>query len=271
MAKAAKACIFCGHRKVSKEHVWSQWIAKAMIEAGSGLPGFSWTVEREESPGGPRTVVGKGDGNLITVKARCVCRGCNMGWMSDLEQECKPLLLAMIFGEGVHLSMSDRSTVAAWCAVKAMAYEYVLWTVDRTIPRDAHSWLYKNRDHPLPPPQMSVWLAAYRGDSQEAGLAWHKRGNSHANGRTLGQIYWLTILVGHLVFQVAGFRPSQNWQIEHPGEARCGFMRLWPIDGIGSKKWPPARILTDSTIHRVAEIEPELFITGRFSELPASE
>jgi hypothetical protein len=152
--------------------------------------------------------------------------------------------------------------------LKAMMCEYVLWTVDRIIPPDAHRWLYDNRARPLAPPELSVWLAAYRGDSQEAGLAWHKSGNAGLHGRTAAQIYWTTILIGHLVFQVAGFRPTQRWRIEHVGEAGCGFIRLWPPDEIGSKRWPPGRILSDATIHRVAEIPPELEVTGRLADLP---
>jgi hypothetical protein len=266
MAKAAKACIFCGTRKVSREHVWSQWISRLII--GDGLPGYSWTIERQ-APDGSSVVVGQGDGNFISVKARCVCQRCNNGWMSDLEEHCKPLLGPMILGDGIHLSRADRSDIAAWCALKAMVYEYALWTTDRIIPADAHQWLYDNRKQRLAPPEMSVWLSAYRGEAQEAGRAWHRRGNAQMERSSLGQIYWTTILVGHLVFQVAGFAPTQRWQVEHPGEARCVSMSLWPVDVASSKKWPPSRILTDGTIHGFAEIEPELLVTGRLPSLPA--
>ena len=265
VARRAQHCIFCGDRKATKEHVWSQWISREIIGAGNGLPGFTHTIGRVNETGA-REILDEGGAHLINVKPRCACEACNNGWMRKLEEHCRPQLSPMIHGNGIHLPKDARSTIAAWCVLKAMVFEYAFRAADRKIPREAHDWIYKQRSERLAPPEMSVWLGAYRGESQEAGLAWHRHAPASRDGKVFVHTYWISVLVGHLVFQVAGFSPLQNWKIENPHEDGCALMRIWPPDIDTTKKWPPSRILTDKSFHWVTDIPSEFGVTGRLAE-----
>ena len=52
--------------------------------------------------------------NAMTVKA--VCRACNSGWMSELENQAKPAITAMVHGDPCRMRAQDVSTVARWSA-----------------------------------------------------------------------------------------------------------------------------------------------------------
>ena len=81
---ATKTCIFCqrsGHAKITKEHVWPQWVA-ALMPAEKEVPNRFRSSELEDI----KTWTG-GYG----LQVNDVCRNCNNGWMSRLEQEVQPL------------------------------------------------------------------------------------------------------------------------------------------------------------------------------------
>src|SRR5215207_3913590 len=106
------ACVFCGKfvRKLSREHIWSDWMQHYLP---AGLPGHSerWSTaegrERWEQP-------------LLKVQVRAPCKQCNNGWMADIEKAAAPIVGPMIQGTRLLLDASAQQKVATWAVLKAM-------------------------------------------------------------------------------------------------------------------------------------------------------
>ena len=122
MSKKQKFCIFCEGSGLSKEHFWPEW-------ASEHLPLFEPNTRVEEQ------IVQDWNGKISTARKlerqghtwnktlRVVCEGCNNGWMSRLEEACKPLLLPMIRGQKVYLGVEAQTQILTWVALKAMVAE----------------------------------------------------------------------------------------------------------------------------------------------------
>ena len=74
------------------------------------------------------TIVTKMPGQIRDWKVYCVCGGthltCNGGWMREIEDRARPILIPLIKGEEIRLSPADQSVIAAWAALKAIVGEY---------------------------------------------------------------------------------------------------------------------------------------------------
>src|SRR5215469_6213936 len=134
-------CIFCGKKPLTKEHVWPKWLrpyvphdlknfetADAAIEIDSVSPKFK-----------------KIDGDPRNRAVRVVCAECNNGWMSQLQEAVKPLLLPLVKGESVDLWPKRLSVLAAWCAMSVMCGEYIMDGKGGVIPQSERDALMKSR------------------------------------------------------------------------------------------------------------------------------
>src|SRR6266568_7486843 len=94
-----RRCAFCGDSGgMTKEHVWPQWLRE---HAGELEPvRFAHTAGFERSAADAfretRTVTVQQPGSVLNLVARAVCARCNSGWMSQLEERVRPLLLGLI-------------------------------------------------------------------------------------------------------------------------------------------------------------------------------
>lgn len=122
--KAQRECIFCGARGgMSKEHFWPDWLGQYFSK--SPEDGNISELHVADGPA-PRKLAYKKErqGSVLTKKFRVVCRACNNGWMSALEERVKPALLACIRGYRYTLSESMASDLALWACVKAIVGEH---------------------------------------------------------------------------------------------------------------------------------------------------
>jgi len=84
-------CIFCEeYREKAEEHIWPRWLCDFMGETGKGeFTGlhfhFPWPK--------PVSVRKQSIESLVYGN---VCKRCNNGWMSELENQCSPLLKDVI-------------------------------------------------------------------------------------------------------------------------------------------------------------------------------
>jgi hypothetical protein len=92
-------------------------------------------------------------------KPRVVCRDCNTGWMSVLEDATKPILRPLILEEGRYLTRDDQNTLATWVSLKNMVAEFSDSKTRATGPADFDR-MY--REH-LPPACATVWLGRHTG------------------------------------------------------------------------------------------------------------
>jgi hypothetical protein len=175
----------------------------------------------------------------LEQKVRHVCRPCNTGWMSTLENESKDILSPMIRGEDTRLSASDQRQVAIWAAKTAVVFE-------RIYPHKRASALPQAfartiRDKRACPENTLVRAAAY--DAVNC-LSWHQHhvldlSPAFTTGDRING-YDSTLAVGHLVLQV--FWSGLTTQVASRPEWDRFIFRLWPTmqDEI---TWPPSSTL----------------------------
>lgn len=118
-----KPCIFCGKKgNKSKEHLWPEWMHEYLPNIGDGSHVRESNLFQWKKPIGDKKL--KRQGHLFTTKFRVVCKDCNSGWMSRLEESVKSTFLKMIKGEKILLQKSDQELLSRWIALKVIVGEH---------------------------------------------------------------------------------------------------------------------------------------------------
>jgi len=101
-------------------------------------------------------------GQVRDWQVKCVCGGthltCNGGWMRQIEEEAKPILVPLIQGKQKDLAASDQIIIATWAVLKAMVSEY------HPTSKISTHWMQRRliRNRGVPPTSgWSVWIASY--------------------------------------------------------------------------------------------------------------
>jgi hypothetical protein len=164
--KPPKTCYFCNAAgDLSKEHVWPQWmrqLAPALDrERSTRTLGFARTALDSWSELPTEIVTQPGD--VLTARVREVCRSCNNGWMSRLEQHAQPILSLLADGRyalgSIAIPPEDAAVVARW-ALKCAWMRELATKGPRTPTSDMRLHL---KEWMTPPPCTRVWAARYMG------------------------------------------------------------------------------------------------------------
>src|SRR5262245_55554065 len=93
-------CIFCNERKANtREHPWPKWLLECLRGQQPGRT-TAW-LGKERAP--------QSFGGELRIK--CVCRPCNEGWLSDLENRVKQLLIPLLRDFKWPLSTDDQALI----------------------------------------------------------------------------------------------------------------------------------------------------------------
>jgi hypothetical protein len=137
---SSKRCIFCGRSgsevKITKEHVWPYWLRTHLKT--QLLPGPLELRKNE-------TVIRTRPDVLFSVSPCIACIACNTGWMKQLEERARPLLLPMLDGLNLELSPADQSIVAAWCAKTCFAVLHAQEPLPKIVPEKHHRRLWESK------------------------------------------------------------------------------------------------------------------------------
>ncbi len=150
-------CIFCGGTGMSKEHVWADWL-KAYIPRTMPNYGVGKNVFTPAAP--PVSSVKRVQGDPHAKRIRRVCKKCNVGWMSRVQENVKPYIVAMMTGKKMTLHRKAQTLISTWIAMAVMvgAFEdpdtVAISQADRT-------YLNENQK---PPPHWRIWIASYKRD-----------------------------------------------------------------------------------------------------------
>ncbi|MBS1675974.1 MAG: hypothetical protein JST08_01185 [Actinobacteria bacterium] len=141
-----RRCIFCGDLADDREHLLPQWLQKV-------LPSDEPVVHfREEGT----NELPQWERKPFREKAKFVCKACNHGWMSELENEAKPILTPAITREELPYEFS---LVAQWIAARwAVKTVYVMQASLPLAPPIRPTLLMLNFK---PPPQTTVWIGSH--------------------------------------------------------------------------------------------------------------
>jgi len=160
MSKIPKQCIFCGGFGVTKEHVIPPWIGRALDGTSTHRVAISMDINLREltlSTGTPPRTL---QGHIFTRKVRGVCRSCNEGWLSRLEQHVRPMLVPLIADQQVVLTVDDQRTLACWVATTAMVNQFFSPTYVVT-PHEERRYLMSRG---FPPDNWAIFAAPLCGE-----------------------------------------------------------------------------------------------------------
>ena len=216
------ACPFCDNQQeLTREHVWPGWYSRYLQERGATLTGDIVSHNSIE----------------LTVP---VCRSCNNTWMSVLEKDTRPLLMAMAdAGTGrklpISLTPAQQTQLATW-AVKTA---YLIDAYQQpAIPR---GFLHEFALHRIPNQWTAVWVAGYTPDvaarAEKRAMEFLSSSgptNNSPNG------FVVTFTIFNVLFQIVGHFNGGSFQINdnrrHYDQA---LFRIWPSPGT-DLPWPPA-------------------------------
>ena len=116
-AGPSNKCIFCENYANSREDIFPNWINGA-FEMPDG-----WSYDKLILSIGSKQKPPQGKIATKQTAVRCVCKPCNNGWMSQLENEVKPILTPLMNGHCFKLEPQDQLTLARWVCLKAVCYD----------------------------------------------------------------------------------------------------------------------------------------------------
>lgn len=141
-----RQCLFCSGRADSKEHLWPRWI-----------------LDRQPHEDPFQHTMGTGPTKQISspITVRCVCDRCNNGWMSQLENQIKPLVGSLMADISLTLNRDQQNILAIWGLKTAMVMDATKGKeTTRCYQRKDRSNL---KDQSVIPRMTMVWLGRFEG------------------------------------------------------------------------------------------------------------
>jgi hypothetical protein len=141
----SEACIYCGGKAGSEEHVFPQWLRERFQGIG--------TLEHKVNIKSPiRFKRGVKD---VRVVVRSVCKKCNETWMSGLQNDAKPIIEALLDETATALDAEECKLLSSWAVMSAMCletrnerpvwhytdFDRTLFYTKRMIPNDTEVWI----------------------------------------------------------------------------------------------------------------------------------
>jgi hypothetical protein len=232
-------CIFCQtDSSLTIEHAIPQWMAAfrpptahVLVEGEQrGLRKWRFTSDK------------------VDLKVRGVCANCNSGWMSALENNCRPLLTELLYGRENRLSRGDQRLLCAWAIKTVMVMEF-LGASARTpyfTARERRQFMETLE----PPSGTCVFLAGYVGQHAFWGSE-HPIVFKDADGTFSG--YSVTMGFGGGVIQTLSYRAASGprW-FKVTANFDSASFEIWPRQS-ESVVWPPEEVFDDEGLRGFAK------------------
>jgi hypothetical protein len=184
------------------------------------------------------------------IKIRCVCKACNNGWMSVLEECAKPILSPLIQDLSYPLQWNDQLLLTLWTIKTAMVFEAAKADSPSFFTPEERAALLETFE---PPPHTFVWIGRYAHYVGGYGEARHLRDATTRNPNVQSPLrdgYANTFAFGHFIVQClsARMRPDSG-QVKTTLDIRRGpwartLTQIWPIKN-QSVTWPPTDSISD--------------------------
>ena len=102
-----KKCIFCQHddRKITKEHLFPDWLSKMYDDTVTGI---------NEGTNADGSIAYSYTSKIFQQTMNSVCEVCNNGWMSQIENEAKPILIKMLRNKSFVLDKKSQIKLSTW-------------------------------------------------------------------------------------------------------------------------------------------------------------
>ena len=188
-------------------------------------------------------------GHAKSTKFRIVCKTCNNGWMSKIEESAKPILEPIIQGDTLLLDKTMQFLLSRWLSLKVLV-------IDNTAGNPIASKQTRDnfRSDPQPLSGMTAWIA--RCDAASTQSALFRQTATIANKSTTPltedipqNVQTVSIGVGNCFFHI--HHNTSNAHIDSYFSPGGRFFQIWPIvtDVVF---WPPIWSLTAFEVSEVA-------------------
>lgn len=250
MGENPRNCIFCRSTSLSKEHVLPVWLGETLSSSQTSATYTqitSKTLPLSENSVSVSPEIRTRQGRTTSRKVRVVCRTCNGGWMSRLEEKTKPILTPLILGEDVTLSERQQALLATWIAKTTIINEYTDYT-NISIPYEHRLHLMSKQE---PPKNWKIWIASYTG-SKWRSAHYHHAVGLHREGtpKFIGPNTQATmIVVGAFLFHCFS---TTDTDINFSPSAHAKIYQIWPSIQ-APLKWEAAEVLTDEQVTAMAD------------------
>ena len=251
---ASRRCVFCRGAGLTREHVVPDWLT-AILPEQAEWRGHDRAVVVPSADGQSRTVhlphrEVRERFNAMTVKA--VCRACNSGWMSELENQAKPAITAMVRGDPRRLGVRDTAAVARWAIKTAIVGHLTGAEV-----ADLASVAAVIKDSPGPPAGTWVWGGPVESDDWalriETPTALIAEAGEELTIADACNTLMATLGLGRLLLHVLVItRPSLRYPDLH--EAFPSMVKLWPPTEASITVWPPGPALSGGMAWEVMQL-----------------
>lgn len=269
--RPAGKCIFCERgafpgNPMTGEHLWSDWMTEAKLLPRGGEHEQVRMIVR----GSARILVSEirktRQGEASTIKMRRVCKLCNTGWMGNIEENAKPILVPLIRGEKCFLNPTMTTTLMQWILMKVLVAEcnsHPDHPVDPIFDQVTRTDFMHSRTIP---PYVRAWIGMHIGTKWITGFHRHACGLGFT--RTLPppppdparakNVQVITWGIGRfLIYLNATTDPAIYPVLDHNGPSPL--WRFWPL-GTGIA-WPPPFFVSDAQIDELSEAM-ETFLTS---------
>ena len=121
-----RRCLFCGSTKLSKEHIYPQWLFKTLkLETLTFKPSnhlhVSEVTELGESPLFHKNTSDNREIRYDDFTVKSVCGICNNGWMSDIESKVEQIITNILCKtKSIQLSSEEALIVSKWTVLKSI-------------------------------------------------------------------------------------------------------------------------------------------------------
>jgi hypothetical protein len=236
MVKPPGRCIFCTGFRLTKEHLFADWLRELFPRSASD------THTMGEAEGEPWRIIRR-QGHSGSKKIRAVCDTCNNGWISGIDDAAKHAATSLILGEARVVTPDMQRTLSSWFAKIAAVAD----SRDRRrskVTQRQRTWLM---EHHEPPEEWEIWIASY-GGADYRDLALFQNGGhldfspvsgpskklaGYAQTTFLGLGRLAVLVIAH-DFRAVDFSVGTYAQIGR---------RIWPVGA--EFGWPFPRVLTD--------------------------
>lgn len=248
MAKVQGRCIFCNGGGLTKEHVFPKWMRTLLYGEGahtnsrinvSFVPFVNSATFRPE--------LLDRQGFIFNKRLRVVCRGCNGGWMSNIEAQSKLMITALIKGQPFALGEDEQRLLSLWSAVRTAVFE-------RDDPSSAamieleYKYIRMNRE---PPPNWRIFLYSYSGQEWRTrmfhlGAKVQALGGSRPN---LPNTQKTIVAMGNVVIMIISSTADNAATIVEK-LSPLNMLQIWPYQQ--SIEWPVDAHLNDSDLRELS-------------------
>jgi hypothetical protein len=227
---------------VTREHVWPVWSHKYIPKGKK-----KWhAIHATEHIGRTDFEIVKHPGDPHDWQVACVDESCNNGWMRELENAARPILIPLIRGDEASrfIGQKEQRVLSAWIALKAIIQEHA----PRGDVISHHTQLRRLwKKHLAPENTWRIWLGRYQDKTPETLWGTYPMlvvPNSVARRRkTLAATCYnsqaMTYVIGKLFVHLMRSpyqRLIRDWCYDPVVAVKL--RRIWPASGY-DVAWPP--------------------------------